>query len=174
MRYPAVDGKENILSVGALTKPHVVPKPALHAAALIVIRAGAFFVVFLAALETADIEFPHIVARAIEILDKLAVCHNALLSRCPVKLFPENNKPSQKTAFLVLRRHYAIYEEANHGKKIANSVKALVWTAKRLFYSPGRFGTRSVRQIRQRSLGSGNVISPLSGGKSFRKHSRTI
>ena len=76
----AVHGQEYILSIRGLTESHEVPQPAFHPAALIVIAAGALFVVFRPAFETVYIELPHIIPDAVEILDKLAVGH----VRCPL------------------------------------------------------------------------------------------
>ena len=75
-----VHEQEYILSIRGLTESHEVPQPAFHPAALVVIAAGALFVIFGAALEAVHIKLPHIIPDAVEVLDELAVGH----VRCPL------------------------------------------------------------------------------------------
>ena len=69
----AVDGDEDVLPLGGADEAHVIPQPALHAAALVVVGAGALAVEVIAALEAVDIEVPHIGADALEVFDELVV-----------------------------------------------------------------------------------------------------
>ena len=69
----AVDGDEDVLPLGGADEAHVIPQPALHAAALVVIGARALAVEVIAALEAVDIEVPHIGADALEVFDQLVV-----------------------------------------------------------------------------------------------------
>ena len=69
----AVDGDEDVLPLGGADKAHVVPQPALHAAALVVIRPRALGLIPIAALEAVHVEIPHIGADALEVLDEFVV-----------------------------------------------------------------------------------------------------
>lgn len=69
----AVDREEYALPLGAAHELHVVPEPAFDAAALVVIRARALFVVFLAAFEAVDIKLAHIRPNPLVVFDELAV-----------------------------------------------------------------------------------------------------
>ena len=69
----AVDGDEDVLPLGGADKAHVVPQPALHAAALVVIGAGALGLIPVAALEAVHVEIPHIGADALEVFDEFVV-----------------------------------------------------------------------------------------------------
>ena len=73
----AVHGQEHALAVGVLTETHVVPQPALHPAAFVVIAAGAFRAVFLPALEAINVELAHVAANSLVVFYQLAVCHPA-------------------------------------------------------------------------------------------------
>ena len=86
----AVHAEEDVFPVRGLAEAHEVAQPALHAAALVVIAAGALFVVFCPAFEAEHIELPHIVADAVEIFDQLAVRHARHLPRFSI------TKPAQK------------------------------------------------------------------------------
>ena len=76
----AVHGQEYILPIRVLAEAHEVSQPAFHPAALVIIAAGALFVIFRPALETVHIKLPHIIPNAVEILDELAIGH----VRCPL------------------------------------------------------------------------------------------
>ena len=69
----AVDGDEDALPLGSTGEAHVVSRPALQEAVLVVIGARAFGLKRLAALETVDIEVPHIGADALEVLDEFVI-----------------------------------------------------------------------------------------------------
>ena len=64
---------KTLFPLGGADEAHVVPLPALQEAALVVIGARAFGLKRLAALETVDIEVPHIGTDALEVLDEFII-----------------------------------------------------------------------------------------------------
>ena len=70
-----VHGQKNRFAAGVLTERHVIAQPALDPPALIIIAAGALAVILFTALETIDIEIPHIAADLFKAFDQLAVSH---------------------------------------------------------------------------------------------------
>ena len=69
----AVYRQKHLFSGGILPKGHVIPQPALHAAALVVVAAGTLCVVLLTAFKAIDIELPHIAADVLKVFNQLAV-----------------------------------------------------------------------------------------------------
>ena len=80
---PAVNRQEHVFSGRVLAEGHIAAKPALDPAAFVVVAAGAFCAVFLAALEAVHIKLPHVIPDALKILDKLAVSHCDRLPAVP-------------------------------------------------------------------------------------------
>ena len=72
-RGAAVYRQKHLPAGRILPKGHIVPQPAFHPAALVIIGAGAFRRVLFTALKAVDIELPHIVADPLEAFDQLTV-----------------------------------------------------------------------------------------------------
>ena len=71
--YAAVYGDKNVLALGRTNEAHMLRKPALQPAALVIIFPAAFLGIIVAALEAVNVKFTHIRAHALKILYKLAV-----------------------------------------------------------------------------------------------------
>ena len=77
----AVYRNEDVFSLGRAHEAHMIAENALHPSALVVVRARAFFIVTVAALEAVEVKLAHISAYPLKILYELAVRrHICLLS----------------------------------------------------------------------------------------------
>ena len=73
LRHAAVNGNEHILALGSAHKAHMISKPALHSAALIIIGAGTFLIILVSALESVNVEFTHIASYFFKVFNKLVI-----------------------------------------------------------------------------------------------------
>ena len=69
----AINGNKNVFAVGGALKPHILPKPTFNSATLIIIKAGAFFIVFFSAFKSVNIKLPHITADFFKVFNKFAI-----------------------------------------------------------------------------------------------------
>ena len=77
---PAVHGKKDGLSAVIAAESDVVPEPALHPPAFVVVGAGALARVLRPAPEAVDVELAHVVTDLFEVFDQFTVCHNCILA----------------------------------------------------------------------------------------------
>ena len=73
-----IQGEEHGLFVAVLVTADIVPKPAFHAAALIVVGSAAFFLKVAAGLKAIDIEVTDIRADLIKLFDEFFVLRHRL------------------------------------------------------------------------------------------------